>query len=236
MVLSEKHPDTHLPAHIGFILDGHRRWAKENGLPPLEGHRHGYKNFKAISLSALEHGVQYVTAYVWSKENWQRSTEEVSYIMKLLVWVADHELKDIHDRNIRIRFVGNEDKLESKVIKAIRNAEAVTEHNTGGTLALCLNYGGHQEIVDATKSFLRDGINPDTITPETFAERLYAPDIPPVDFIIRSSGEQRLSGFMLWRAAYAELYFSEKNWPDFTTDDFEAALAEYAHRSRRFGA
>ena len=144
------HPN--LPTHIGFILDGHRRWAKENGLPTLEGHRQGYK-------------------------------------------------KD----------------------------------NTGGTLALCLNYGGQQEIVDATKALMRAGADPDSLTIDDLTEQLYEPQIPPVDLIIRSSGEQRLSGFMLWRAAYSELYFSEKNWPDFTTEDFDHALADYASRQRRYG-
>lgn len=224
-----------IPPHIGIILDGHRRWAKEQGLPTLEGHRQGYKNFKAIGLRALELGVEYVSAYVWSKENWKRSAEEVEYIMKLLLWVAKNELQDIHGRNVRICFLGNHDGLKPDVIEAIEHAHEVTKDNTGGTLALCLNYGGHQEIVDAAKALLSEGVDPDDITVESFAKHLYEPSIPPVDFIIRSSGEQRLSGFMLWRAAYAELYFYQKNWPDFTSEDFDAALAEYASRQRRYG-
>lgn len=225
-----------VPKHLGFILDGHRRWARDHAKPLLEGHRAGYKTFKKIGLAALEQGVEYVTAYIWSKENWQRSADEVSYIMKLLLWVAEHELKDIHDRNVRIRFLGNEERLSEKVIQAIRHAEAVTAKNTGGTLALCLNYGGHQEIVDAAREIVRQNLAPEEITVESLATHLYAPDIPPVDMIIRSSGEQRISGFMLWRAAYAELYFYEKNWPDFSLQDLDDAMSEFAKRQRRFGA
>ncbi len=225
-----------IPTHVGFILDGHRRWAKERGLPLMEGHRAGYNNFKTIGLAALERGVRYVSAYVWSRENWQRSTEEVDYIMKLLVWVAKHELDEIHSRGVRIRIVGNEDRLSKEVLSLIRAAEEKTANNTKGTLALCLNYGGHQEIVDAAKAITEANLQPEEITEQTITEHLYAPDIPAIDLIIRSSGEKRLSGFMLWRAAYAELYFIDKKWPDFTEADLDAAFAEYAQRQRRFGS
>ena len=224
------------PRHIGFILDGHRRWAQEHGIPLLEGHRQGYKNFKKIGLAALDRGVECVSAYVWSKENWQRSAEEVGYIMKLLLWVAKHELKEIHERGVRICFLGNDERLDPKILKAIKHAETVTKDNTKGTLALCLNYGGQQEIVDATKAIIKEGIAPAEITPERFESFLYAPEIPPVDLLIRSSGEQRISGFMLWRIAYAELMFVDKKWPDFSIEDLDAALAEYSSRQRRFGA
>lgn len=224
-----------VPRHIGFILDGHRRWAKEHGIPLLEGHRQGYKNFKQIGLAALERGVEYVSAYVWSKENWQRSTEEVSYIMKLLMWVAENELDDIHARNVRVVFLGNDEKLDAKIIKAIRNAEKKTAANTGGTLALCLNYGGRQEIVDAVKNLIASGVDASEVSIESFAAQLYSPHIPDVDLIIRSSGEKRLSGFMLWRAAYAELMFIDKKWPDFTEEDLDEALQSYCCRDRRFG-
>lgn len=225
-----------LPRHIGFILDGHRRWAKEHNLPLLEGHRQGYKNFKKIGLAALDQGVEVVSAYVWSKENWQRSAEEVSYIMKLLLWVAEHELEDIHKRGVRICFLGNDDKLDPKILKAIAHAETTTKDNRNGTLALCLNYSGQQEIVDAAKAIISENIPADELTPEQFSRHLYASDLPPVDLLIRSSGEQRISGFMLWRIAYAELMFIDKKWPDFTEDDLQAALQDYASRQRRFGA
>lgn len=228
--------NTPVPRHIGFILDGHRRWAKDHGIPLLEGHRQGYKNFKKIGLAALDRGVEVVSAYVWSKENWQRSAEEVGYIMKLLLWVAEHELKEIHERGVRIRFLGNDERLDEKILKAVAHAEDVTKNNTNGTLALCLNYGGQQEIVDATKKIIDAGVAPEELTPERFAEYLYAPDIPPVDLLIRSSGEQRISGFMLYRIAYAELIFTQKNWPDFGVDDLDKSLADFTSRQRRFGA
>lgn len=227
---------SHIPAHVGFILDGHRRWAREQGLPLLEGHRQGYKNFKEIGLKTLERGVQYVTAYVWSRENWQRSAEEVEFIMKLLEWVAKHELDDIHSRGVRIRVAGNSDRLPEKILKLIRKAEEHTKENTNGTLVLCLNYGGHQEIVDATRAIVQADIPAESIDEQTINQYIYAPDVPPVDLIIRSSGEQRLSGFMLWRAAYSELYFIDKKWPDFTEADLDDAMTEYARRQRRFGA
>lgn len=228
-------PQNQIPHHIGFILDGHRRWAKEQGIPLLEGHRQGYKNFKKIGLAALDRGVKYVSTYVWSKENWQRSAEEVSYIMKLLLWVADHELEDIHSKGIRVVFLGNDEGLDPKIISAMRRAEEKTANNTNGTLALCLNYGGQQEIVDTTKKLISSEIKADMITPEIFAQYLYAPDVPELDLLIRSSGEQRTSGFMLWRSAYAELMFIDKKWPDFTESDLDSALTEYSHRQRRFG-
>lgn len=232
--MTDKTPNQ-IPRHVGFILDGHRRWAKEHNIPLLEGHRQGYKNFKKIGLAALDRGVEYVSAYVWSKENWQRSAEEVSYIMKLLLWVAEHELEDIHARGVRIEFLGNEEKLDPRILQAMHNAQEKTAHNANGTLALCLNYGGQQEIVDAAKKLITNGIAPEAITPEVFAQNLYAPDVPELDLLIRSSGEQRTSGFMLWRAAYAELMFIDKKWPDFTEADLDAALAEYQARQRRFG-
>lgn len=224
-----------VPTHVGFILDGHRRWARSNGKPLLEGHRQGYKVFKNIGLAALERGVKYVTAYVWSKENWQRSAEEVDYLMKLLIWVADHELQNIHQRGVRIRFLGNDERLSNKILDAVRKAEEATKANTNGTLALCLNYSGRQEIVDATKKIIAAGIDPASLDVEAFNQYIYQPDIPAVDLIVRSSGEQRISDFLLWRAAYAELAFFEKNWPDFTTDDLDKILIDYSERQRRFG-
>lgn len=224
-----------IPTHLGLILDGNRRWAKAQGLPPFEGHRKGYDNLKTIAQAALDAGVQYVSAYVFSTENWNRAQEEVDYLMKLLLWVATSEVDDLHKKGIKIRFIGAEGKLSAEILSAIRLAEEKTKDNTKGTLALCLNYGGQTEIVDATAKLMRDGVKPDVITVEKFAEALYSPDIPPVDFIIRTSGEMRLSNFMLWRAAYAELYFTDTHWPAFSKDDLSTALAEYSTRQRRMG-
>ena len=231
-------PDTAkniVPTHLGLILDGNRRWARAEGLPTLEGHKRGYANLKAIARAASERGVKYVSAYVFSTENWNRSQEEVAYLMKLLLWVAKHEVKQLHKDNVRVVFLGSKDRLSASIIEAMAKAEAMTAQNTGGTLALCLNYGGHQEIADACKQIAETGIRAEGITPERIQKHLYGPDLPPIDLIIRTSGEQRLSGFMLWSASYAELLFVDKPWPAFNADDLDAALAEYASRQRRFG-
>lgn len=226
---------SNIPKHVGLILDGNRRWAKDNGLPALEGHRVGFGKLKDIGRHAVKRGVTFVSAYIFSTENWNRSREEVRYLLDLAFWLAGHELKEVHKEGIRIKFLGRQDGLSDKMLKAIHKAEDLTKNNTKGTLALCFNYGGQQEIVDAARELIRSGADPDGLDAKTFAEALYQPEVPPIDLLIRTSGEQRLSNFMLWRAAYAELYFVKKHWPDFTTDDFDAALAEYSTRHRRYG-
>lgn len=222
------------PRHIGLILDGNRRWAKQQGIATLEGHRAGYSNLKNISKAAFNRGIGYLSAYAFSTENWNRSAEEVKYLMDLLLWVATNEAFEMHKENIRVRFVGSKERLDAKILSAIKKAEDLTVNNRGGTLALCVNYGGQQELVEAFKSMAVKGIGSEA-TAEDVSNHLYAPDIPPLDLIIRTSGEQRLSNFMLWRAAYAELLFIQKHWPDFNESDLDAALAEYASRQRRFG-
>jgi undecaprenyl diphosphate synthase len=224
-----------VPVHLGLILDGNRRWAKEQGLRPFEGHRRGYLRLKQVALAAFDRGVQYVSAYVFSTENWNRSTEEVAYLMDLLNWVATHELVKLHKQGIRVIFLGSDRGLSPAIVQAIRAGEAKTAGNTGGTLALCLNYGGQQELADAAANLIRSGVAADAVTPELITQYLYGPTLPPVDFIIRTSGEQRLSGFMLWSAAYAEIKFVLKNWPAFTVTDLDVALKDYASRTRRFG-
>lgn len=224
-----------VPVHLGLILDGNRRWAKEHGLRPFEGHRRGYLRLKQIALAAFDKGVQYVSAYVFSTENWNRTPSEVAYLMDLLHWVSTHELNKLHRRNIRIIFLGSRRGLSPSIVDVIEKGEAKTARNTGGTLVLCFNYGGQQELADAAAKLIREGIPADTVTPELITRHLYGPEIPPVDFIIRTSGEQRLSGFMLWSAAYAEIKFVLKNWPAFTTEDLDAALQDYDGRHRRFG-
>jgi undecaprenyl diphosphate synthase len=229
-------PTSTVPKHLGLILDGNRRWATEAGLPKLEGHRRGYENLKTIGRHAiLERGVEFVSAYVFSTENWNRSEEEVGYLMDLLLWVATKEVNELHADNIRVRFMGSRGRLSDKHLRAIDASEEKTKNNTAGTLALCMNYGGQQEIADAVKEIIRAGIPAESVGPETIAGHLYAPEIPAVDFMIRSSGEQRISNFMLWRVAYAEFKFVDKHWPAFTVNDLDEALADYASRQRRFG-
>jgi undecaprenyl diphosphate synthase len=224
-----------IPAHVGLILDGNRRWAKSQGLPSLEGHRQGYFNLKKSGEYLLEQGVSYVTAYIWSSENWKRTQEEIDYIMGLVEWVLSEEVEELHAKNVKLRFLGSREGIKPQILAGIEAAEVKTASNTKGTLALCFNYGGHQEIVDAAKELIASNANLDTLTIENFSNYLYAPDIPQIDLMVRTAGEQRISGFMLWRLNYAELYFSDKLWPDFTPEDMDKALAWYAERDRRFG-
>lgn len=225
-----------LPVHIGLILDGNRRWAKMQSIPQLEGHRKGYENLKTIAKAAINQGIPYVSAYVFSTENWNRTKEEVDYLMKLLLWVAKHEVGELDKENIRVRFLGSRERLSEDILQAIDSAEERTRGNAKGTIALCLNYGGQQEIVDAVRQIAGSGMSSQEIDADVLAAHLYTPDIPPIDMVIRTSGEQRLSNFMLWRAAYAELYFTDVHWPAFSEDDLEKALDWYGARHRRFGS
>jgi undecaprenyl diphosphate synthase len=224
-----------LPRHLGLILDGNRRWASDHGLPKLEGHRIGYENFKNVAKYALKLGIKYVSAYIFSMENWNRDKSEVKYLMDLALWVATHEVDELDKEDIRVRFLGSETRISEKIKNAIDKAEKQTKNNQTGTLALCFNYGGQQEIAEAFVRMSEQKIDSRNITIQQIEKYIYAPDIPSVDLIIRTSGEQRLSNFMLWRAAYSELYFVNKHWPDFSKQDLDDALADYASRQRRFG-
>lgn len=224
-----------VPNHVGLILDGNRRWAKARGLPTLEGHRKGSDTLREVALAAYDRGVKYVSAFVFSTENWSRTDKEVNYLMGLVVKLLTQYLDEFNERGIKVVILGRREGLRSNVLKAIQKAEEMTKHNTGGTLAFCFNYGGQEEIVDATKQLISQGTSAEAITKESLSGAMYGPDVPPIDLLVRTSGEQRLSGFMLWRAAYAELYFTDTMWPDFTPSDLDGALAEYQSRHRRFG-
>ena len=225
-----------IPQHLGLIMDGNRRWAKAHGTSVAEGHRQGYLALKRILESAMKHGVRYVSAYMFSTENWQRDRQEVKDIMKLLLWGLKHEAKELHKEGIRLRVIGSRLRMSHAIARAIHEAEEMTKDNDRGTLLLCLDYGGQQEIVDATKRIVAEGVDPEAITPELISQYLYAPDVPPVDLMIRTSGEQRLSNFMLWEVAYSELAFNNAYWPDFSEADLEQELDHYASRHRRFGS
>lgn len=227
--------NSNLPTHVGIILDGNRRWAKARGLKTIEGHKEGAEVFKKISLAAFEKGVSYFSAFVFSTENWQRAKEEVSFLMKLVVRAVELHLEEFHKKNIKIVVVGSRENIPKTVLKAIERTEQKTSANTGGTLALCFNYGGRQEIVDAARQIVLEGANEADITEQLLQQHMYQPQLPDLDLLIRTSGEQRTSGFMLWRAAYAEFIFVPTMWPDFTVQDFEDCLHEYAARQRRFG-
>lgn len=224
-----------IPVHVGFILDGNRRWAREHGLPTLEGHRRGSDNLHDIAVAAFDRGVKYMSAFVFSTENWKRTEEEVSYLLNLVAIMLDKYIDEFHERGIKVVILGRREGIRKKVLNSIIRAEEQTADNTNGTLALCFNYGGREEIVDATKQLITHGVKAEDVTPELFEQKLYHPEVPPIDLLIRTSGEQRLSGYMLWRAAYAELLFTDTYWPAYSQEDLDNHLTEYAKRERRHG-
>lgn len=224
-----------VPNHLGLILDGNRRWAQAQGLPLVEGHRQGYENLKTTTRAAFEAGVKYVSAYVFSTENWERAKEEVDYLMNLSLKIATKDVKSLIKENIKIVVLGIEEKVPKKLIDAWRTVETDSKNNTGGVLALCFNYGGLREITDAVRAIVRSGVKEEDIDERMFMENLYHPELPAVDLMIRTSGEMRISNFMLPRMAYAELYFSKKHWPDFGTEDLNDSLEWFSRRTRRRG-
>ena len=228
--------ETAIPRHLGLILDGNRRWAKKQGLSSLQGHQAGADNVTEIARAAFDSGVEYVSAYVFSTENWSRPESEVKYLMALMNRMMKRYVEALQKEGVRILVLGRRDGLRQSVLKIIRQAEDTTKDNTRGTFSFCFNYGGHEEMVDATRSLIRKGVSADEVTTELLSKEMYGGgDVPPLDMIIRTSGEQRLSGFMLYRSDYAELFFSQKHWPEFTPVDLQSALTEYSHRQRRFG-
>lgn len=227
--------DTAIPRHIGYVVDGNRRWAKQHGLPAYEGHLAGYNALHDVAKATFDAGVSYLSVYIFSTENWKRSQDEVSRLMGLVLRLLTADLPMFDENNVRLRVLGSRRGVSDKIVQAIEAAEKRTAGNSKGTLCVCFNYGGQLEIADAFKSILQAGVAADDIAPELIAHHLYAPDVPPLDLIVRTSGEQRLSNFMLWRAAYSELMFMDKLWPDMTKDDVGAILKEYTKRERRIG-
>lgn len=217
------------PAHLAFIVDGNRRWARERGLATLEGHRQGFSVAETVAESCFQQGVQYVTLFLFSLENWDRSSEEVDYLMRLAKTRIDSLAKRLSHQGVRVVILGSRDRLSPVLLRSIDAAEELSKDGTAGTLGICFNYGGQREIADAASQIRGE------ITPEKIRAHLYHPEIPDIDMIVRTSGEQRLSGFMLWRASYAELLFLQKYWPDMTPADVTDIITEYTSRHRRFG-
>jgi undecaprenyl diphosphate synthase len=229
--------ETLTPTHLGFILDGNRRWARNRGsIDTFRGHLEGYKKIHEVLEAGFTAGIPYISIYFFSTENWQRDKTEVSKLMKLAMRMIKKDLMRLVEQQIRVRFLGREHPIEPALLRAIREAEAKTAHFTGRTLLVCFNYGGKQEIADAARKCVEDGLKPEEVTDEALAARMYAPDVPPIDMVVRTSGEQRISNFMLWRIAYSEFYFIDKHWPDMTKDDVHGIIEEYNRRQRRFGA
>ena len=218
--------------HLGIIADGNRRWARERGLPTIEGHRKGLKSIEELVAAANTAGIKYLTFYVFSTENWGRSSDEVSYIMKLAEAKIASYAEKLAKNNCRMVILGSKNKISPKLMSSIEKAEKMTEKCDGLTVCFCFNYGGEQEIADAaTIANKVDG----EITPETIRKHLYHPEIPDIDMVVRTSGEERISGFMLWRASYAEFLFIKKYFPEMGKEDIKEILKEFEKRNRRFG-
>lgn len=221
-----------VPTHVGIIMDGNRRWAKERDKKTIEGHLAGANRIIELSKYIINiKKIKYLSIYAFSTENFNRSEDEVSYLMGLIVKFFNERVNELHESKIKVIFSGRRDPLPKNVQKVIDNVVKITEKNTNGTLNVCLNYGARTEIIDAINKIieLKEEVNEDT-----FSKYLYH-DLPNLDFVIRTSGEQRLSNFMLWQASYAELYFPKVYFPDFDEKQFDLALIEYNYRNRRFG-
>ena len=228
-----------IPVNLGIIMDGNGRWAKKRGLPRTAGHVTGAQVFRKITKYCEKCGVRYLTVYAFSTENWRRPKDEVDSIMNLLRQYLKESLADFQQENIVVRFIGNREELASDIRALIEEAEESTAHKTGMTLNIALNYGGQQEIVQATRTLAKrvaeGSLSPDSIDEQMLQEALYTEKQPPVDLILRPSGEYRLSNFLVWQSAYAEFVFMDVLWPDFKEKDLDWAFEEYARRDRRFG-
>jgi len=225
----------YLPQHVAIIMDGNGRWAKKRGLPRLVGHNAGGDNIRPAVKIFASYGVKYLTLYMFSTENWNRPRIEVAGLLSLLAKKIDQETQAFHQENIRLVHLGRLDRLSQKLRKKVQAAVELTKNNTGLTLCLAFDYGGRDEIVQAARHIANAGILGDNIDESVFARYLYSPNIPDPDLVIRTGGERRLSNFLLWQAAYSELYFTPVLWPDFGLKDVEEALSEYKRRQRRFG-
>lgn len=228
-----------IPANLGIIMDGNGRWAKKRGLPRTAGHVTGAQVFRKITKYCEKCGVKYLTVYAFSTENWRRPQDEVDSIMNLLRQYLKESLADFQNENIVVRFIGNREELADDIRTLIEEAEESTAHKSGMTLNIALNYGGQQEIVAATRvlatKVANGDLQPADIDEKMFEKALYTEDQPPVDLILRPSGEYRLSNFLIWQSAYAEFVFMDVLWPDFKEEDLDRAFEEYARRDRRFG-
>ena len=225
-----------VPRHIAFVMDGNRRWAKQRHLPAIAGHRAGVETIRRTLRAARERGVEYVTLYSFSTENWKRGDEEVGALMALLEETIRRETKTLVEDGVRLRVIGRLHELSDRAQNAIAEAAAATDRGANGTMTIAFNYGGRAEIVDAVRGIVRDGVSVEDIDEAAIAQRLYAPEHPDPDLLIRTGGELRISNFLLWEVAYAEMWATDVLWPDFSVADLDRAIASYASRERRFGA
>ena len=216
---------------IGIILDGNRRWAKERGLPKLEGHRRGFENLKEVARLVRDRSIPHLAVYAFSTENWNRAPEEVEYLMDIFRRAIKESREELGKEGVRVRFIGQRERFAEDMQKGMTETEEKTAHNDRLTLWICLSYGGRAEIAAAARSAAAAG----DITEETLRAHMWSAGMPDPDIIIRTSGEQRLSNFLLWQAAYSELFFVKEHWPAFAAEVLDRVLAEYAERERRHG-
>ncbi|HVD47671.1 MAG TPA: polyprenyl diphosphate synthase [Candidatus Limnocylindria bacterium] len=224
-----------VPTHIGIIMDGNGRWARRRGHPASFGHRAGVRAIKRALEGCEELGVRVLSVYAFSTENWSRPRAEVRALMRLFHETMQREIDEMHRRGVRIVVSGRRDALSRKMRERIDEAMERTAGNTNGVLNVCLNYGGRAELVDAVRRLVADGVAPNDIDEAAIAGRLYVPELPDPDLIIRTAGERRVSNFLLWQSAYSEMLVTETLWPDFGIEDLKAAIADYSSRVRNFG-
>jgi undecaprenyl diphosphate synthase len=230
-------PETkNIPRHIAIIMDGNRRWAKSKGLPTLEGHRRGYNKVKEVGNWCKKKGIKVLTLWAFSTENWNRSKEEVDYLMRLFKHaLSKKEVSGFNKNGIRLQIIGQKERLSKELQQLVKEAEEKTKNNKEGILNLAISYGGRPDILQAIQKIIEKKIPAEKISEEIVDRNLLTAGLPDPDLMIRTSGELRTSGFLIWQSAYSELYFSEKYWPDFAEKDLDRALEDYANRQRRFG-
>jgi undecaprenyl diphosphate synthase len=223
------------PSHVAIIMDGNGRWAAQRGLPRLAGHERGTDNIRRITTAAAELGIDYLTLWAFSTDNWRRPREEIDGILRILAEVIERELEELHRQGAQLRHIGSLHGLDPDLQEAVRSAIERTKNNDRLVLTLAFNYSGRQELIAAVKSLIESGTPVDEIDESTFAEHLFTRDLPDPDLIIRTSGEHRLSNFLLWQSAYSEFVFTPTLWPDFGPEDLREAVSEFGRRDRRFG-
>ncbi len=221
--------------HVAIIMDGNRRWAKEKFLPSAMGHQKGVDSLRSTMRLFDKYGIKYLTVYAFSTENWNRKKEEVEFLMNLLAKTLLGELDEMHKENVKIKFLGDLTKLNTKLVEIIENAENKTKNNTGVNLNIAFNYGSRDEITNAVKAIVKEGISAEEITEDTISSHLYTKNIPDPDLLIRTGGEKRISNYLLWQIAYSEVYVTDAYWPEFDEEELAKAITEFEHRNRRFG-
>ena len=228
-------PPEKIPTHIAIIMDGNGRWAKKRGLPRLAGHRAGTENLRQIIEACVEFGVKYLTIYAFSTENWGRPVDEVEGLMNIFDDVFNRELDEMHRQGVQLRHVGRLDGVRKSFINKIKHGEELTRENNRLVLNVAFNYGGRDELVHVIRKIAEEGVSPDQIDMDTVEKYLFTAGSPDPDLVIRTSGEQRISNFLLWQSAYSEWYFPQVFWPDFNREELLTAIIEYSSRDRRFG-